>query len=75
MIRAKCTTTIDNVDCKAISMFAAIPNINDKVRVLRNGKKDALKVLSVTHDVGEFQENSGNNGYTVIAPFIHVELG
>lgn len=75
MIRAKCTTAKDDVNCKEITMFVAVPNVNDKVRVLRNGKKDVLKVLSVIHDVGEFPENRGNNGYNVIEPFIHVELG
>lgn len=53
MIDATCHTNLDDYDCSLVKKFVTLPQIGNKVRVLKNGNKTTLKIVDITHDVNE----------------------
>ena len=63
-IKATCYTNLDNYDCTITNVFIKLPRKGDRVRVLRKGNYEYLKVHAIIH--GQAPEND--------APFIRIEL-
>ncbi|MCK9429942.1 MAG: hypothetical protein M0R17_08050 [Candidatus Omnitrophica bacterium] len=50
-INGICHTNLDDYDCSKITVFVAIPNIGDSVRVLYKGHSSTLRVVQITHTI------------------------
>jgi hypothetical protein len=74
MIHGHCRTNLDDVRHKWPVVFAAVPNIGDRVKaveIIGDSRCSVLKVHSITHYIG--RKSNDNGGWDYI-PCIEVEL-
>lgn len=50
MIKGRCFTNLDDYLCH-VKQFARVPNIGERVAVIRKGDRASLKVVQITHDL------------------------
>lgn len=73
-IKGHCKTNLDDYDCSKVKIFASVPNIGDRVEVLRKGNDSTLKVCGITHSVIKIDKSRNLITTEEFEPYIIVEL-
>jgi len=75
-IKAICKTNLDGYTCP-ITSFVAIPNMGNRVDVLKEGREATLKVVAITHKekiITPAIASPTVNHAATTEPYIEVEL-